>query len=488
MKMFKTLVILFSLSDCNLFAQWQTDVRLTNFDNSSYTSYNNAWNVASSGNIVHAVWYDSRVSSINYEIYYKRSTDAGLSWGADIRLTNNAGDSHLPSVSVSGSVVHVAWQDKRDGNFEIYYKRSTDAGLSWEADTRLTNAIYDSWHPSVSVSGSDVHIAWQDRREVNDEIYYIRSTDGGVSWGSDTRLTDNSAISAIPSVTVSGQNVHVVWDDIRDGNAEIYYKRSTDGGVSWGSDIRLTNNSASSTNASVTVSGSIVHVTWQDRRFEWDIFYKRSTDGGVSWEADSRLTNNSADSWYPSVSVSGSVVHIVWQDRRDGNDEIYYKRSTDDGVSWETDIRLTVFVSGAGAWNPSVSVSGSVIHVVWNDYRIGSEIWYKRNPTGNPVGIVSLNSEVPEKFSLSQNYPNPFNPVTKLEFGIPASRGESKLGYVSLKIYDVRGREVSELVSEQLSPGLYEVEFNGSNYTSGVYFYKLISGKFIETKKMILAK
>ncbi|MBK8550021.1 MAG: hypothetical protein IPL53_02760 [Ignavibacteria bacterium] len=386
MKLFITLAVLFTLHTSNIFAQWQPDVRLTNFANDSYTSFNNAWNVSSSGNTVHTVWWDNRLDPINYEIYYKRSTDAGVSWGADIRLTNNTGDSQYPSVSVSGSVVHVAWQDRRDGNFEIYYKRSTDGGVSWGTDTRLTNGVYDSWHPSVTLAGSDVHIAWQDRRDVDDEIYYKRSTDEGVSWGADVRLTNNAAVSAIPSVSVSGLFVHVAWDDTRDGNAEIYYKRSTDGGVSWGADTRLTNNSASSTSACVAVLDSVVHVTWQDRRDEWEIYYKRSSDGGVSWGPDIRLTSNPASSWYPNVAVSGSVVHLVWQDRMNGNDEIHYKRSADKGVSWDSVTRLTFNTSGS--WNPSVSVSGSVVHVVWNDYRIGSEIWYKRDPTGSRIPLT----------------------------------------------------------------------------------------------------
>ncbi|MEO8210354.1 MAG: T9SS type A sorting domain-containing protein, partial [bacterium] len=93
-----------------------------------------------------------------------------------------------------------------------------------------------------------------------------------------------------------------------------------------------------------------------------------------------------------------------------------------------------------------------------------------------------ISNSIPDKFSLSQNYPNPFNPVTKLEIGI------SDLGFVSLKVYDVDGREVATLVNEQLRPGTYEVNFNGSNFTSGVYFYRLVTGDFIETNKMILTK
>ncbi|MBK6772308.1 MAG: hypothetical protein IPG78_09310 [Ignavibacteria bacterium] len=129
MKFFKTLVILFILSNYNLFAQWQPDVRLTNNPAYSSTSENNAWCIAASENVVHAVWYDFREG--NNEIYYKRSSDGGISWGADTRLTNNTAPSFSPSVSVSGLVVHVVWNDRRDGNYEIYYKRSTDAGISW---------------------------------------------------------------------------------------------------------------------------------------------------------------------------------------------------------------------------------------------------------------------------------------------------------------------------------------------------------------------
>ena len=151
--------------------------------------------------------------------------------------------------------MHAVWQDNRDGNYEIYYKRSTDGGSSWGADTRLTSDVAISEYSSVSVSGSVVHVAWEDRRDGNYEIYYKRSTDGGSNWGTDTRLTNNSAISYLSCVSVSGSVVHVVWQDDRDGNYEIYYKRSTDGGSSWGTDTRLTNNSAYSLIPSISVSG-----------------------------------------------------------------------------------------------------------------------------------------------------------------------------------------------------------------------------------------
>lgn len=96
------------------------------------------------------------------------------------------------------------------------------------------------------------------------------------------------------------------------------------------------------------------------------------------------------------------------------------------------------------------------------------------------VGIQQISSEIPEEFSLSQNYPNPFNPVTKIRFDVTSN--------VKLAVYNSLGKEVATLVNEKLNAGTYEVEFNGSSFTSGIYFYRLDTEKFSETKRMILLK
>jgi hypothetical protein len=89
---------------------------------------------------------------------------------------------------------------------------------------------------------------------------------------------------------------------------------------------------------------------------------------------------------------------------------------------------------------------------------------------------------LPQNYYLSQNYPNPFNPTTKINWQLKNS------GYVTLKVYDDLGREVATIVDEEKPAGSYEVEFNASTLASGVYYYKIVSGNFIETKKMILMK
>ncbi|MBK8552300.1 MAG: T9SS type A sorting domain-containing protein [Ignavibacteria bacterium] len=137
--------------------------------------------------------------------------------------------------------------------------------------------------------------------------------------------------------------------------------------------------------------------------------------------------------------------------------------SDDKASSIAVDVSGNVYVTGAGAGNGT-----------------GSEfvtIKYSQS-----TGISQLSSVIPEQYILSQNYPNPFNPITNLEFGI------SDLGFVSLKVYDILGKEIKTLINENLNPGNYEIVFDGKGFPSGVYFYRLTAGEFTETKRMMLVK
>jgi len=102
--------------------------------------------------------------------------------------------------------------------------------------------------------------------------------------------------------------------------------------------------------------------------------------------------------------------------------------------------------------------------------------------------VVNIDVSVPGEFVLEQNYPNPFNPTTKIKFTIPFTLSELEGTLVTLKIYDILGKEVATLVNEVKSAGEYEIEFSGTGLTSGIYYYKLIVGSFNETKKMIMMK
>jgi hypothetical protein len=102
---------------------------------------------------------------------------------------------------------------------------------------------------------------------------------------------------------------------------------------------------------------------------------------------------------------------------------------------------------------------------------------------GTFSNIEKINNIEPIKFTLEQNFPNPFNPITEIEFSIPKNNI-----FVQLTIYDISGREVTKLVNQQMNTGIYKVKFDGNYYSSGVYFYRLTTDEFSETKKMILMK
>ena len=102
--------------------------------------------------------------------------------------------------------------------------------------------------------------------------------------------------------------------------------------------------------------------------------------------------------------------------------------------------------------------------------------------TNDPTTKVNTTESIPEEFSLYQNYPNPFNPVTKIKYEIFQSAN------ASLKVYDVLGNEIVTLVNEEKPVGKYQIEFDGVGLPSGIYFYQLKAGSFVETKKMVLMK
>ncbi|HJY64712.1 MAG TPA: T9SS type A sorting domain-containing protein [Ignavibacteria bacterium] len=149
----------------------------------------------------------------------------------------------------------------------------------------------------------------------------------------------------------------------------------------------------------------------------------------------------------------------------------------------------TTIPTGALPWDaPIDSTHPSFIYVVavagQYDYRCNFHYLLGMVGTFNasPIGIINITGNIPGKFELYQNYPNPFNPTTNIEFNVAEN------GFVSLKVFDITGREIENLVHENLQRGTYRVDWSGSGITSGVYFYTLKTSSFSDTKKMMLIK
>jgi hypothetical protein len=342
----------------------------------------NASIAVDSSNHIHVVWLDDTPG--NCEVYYKRSTNGGASWSGTKRLTWNSGSSVYPVITVdSSNNIHLVWYDYTPGDSEIFYKRSTNGGVNWSSIKRLTWNAGGSLYPTIAVDSSkNVHVVWHDYTAGNVEIFYKRSTDAGVTWGAIKRLTWNSGESFAPRIAIdSSNNIHVVWFDFTPGNAEIFYKRSTDVGKTWSSVKRLTWTSAESRDSAVAVDPSNnIHVVWYDGTSgNYEIYHKRSTNGGVNWSGTKRLTWKSGGSFSPAIAMdSNNNGHVVWYDFSPGNYEIYYKKSTDVGVTWSGVKRLT-WTSGESRYTAVSLDSSNNIHVVWSDRTSGNwEIFYRK--------------------------------------------------------------------------------------------------------------
>lgn len=188
-----------------------------------------------------------------------------------------------------------------------------------------------------------------------------------------------------------------------------------------------------------------------------------TTDGGNNWVAPAAPLPGTAN-----VAGITGVSNNWWVVRQ--SLIIYY--SPDNGATWSTD-----YTAAAGNYRHIAKARGGANIVLWA-VRANGGISRKEIP----VGIGQISNEIPSSYNLMQNYPNPFNPSTNIRLNVPAS------GTVKLVVYDELGREVRVLIDGALQPGIYNIDFDGTGLTSGVYFYKLTAGEFTQTKKMILSK
>lgn len=446
-------------------AQWEPDVRLTYDDSLSLVSLNNARCIAAGPTgVIHVVWYDERDGGPGAEeVYYKRSTDCGSTWSADLRLTNCDGfRSWRPSICVSGSKVHIVWNDDRDNQLRVFYTNSPDEGLTWSMAVPIGSGF--TWPPSKAAIGSYVHVVWD--KTLDNAIWHNRSTDGGASWSGAIRLTTPQAADADihASVSVSGSDVHLTW--IRYNTTYGYnvcHKHSSDQGVTWTQDTCLLVWQSSQPQCPThAVSDSVVHVVWLDGIPSGQIYYKRSTDRGTTWLQGEALSDSIYRTNFPSVTASGLNVHVAWEGTpyEETGSNIYYAFSPDAGSNWSTQSILTTdTITGAGLY-PSIAVGDSMVHIAWQDGRHGypytgnREIYYKRNPTGNPYTGASENAAGKPREAVVRLtvVPNPFVTFT----AIPNHDKDR------FAVYDVSGRQV----------GIFYGDRVGSGLPPGVYFIR----------------
>ncbi len=361
-----------------------------------------------------------------------RTTDGGTTW------TNVTGGpiGTADIYAISGIDANTCLVTTSPAATFVY--RTTDGGTTWTQVFTQTGGFIDDIKFKDATNG----IMYGD--PVGGRWSLWKSTDAGATW-------DSTGMYVPQAGTEAGWN-NAMWLDGNNvwfgtNNTRVYY--STDFGASWS--FGATTGSANT--YSVTFNGSGTGFTGQTIAL-------KSTDGGASW-ATATLAGTG------TIYSFNNVLDRFWYDR---GSNIYW--SSDNGANF------TSQYTGTGTYQAmSLKLAGTTIRG-WSVTSTGGIAMYNEMLEG----ITNNQTGIPSNYMLSQNYPNPFNPTTKINFSLPKS------GTVSLKIYDVLGNEVATIVNGDLNAGSYTIDWNASQYASGVYFYRLQSGSFIQTKKMMLVK
>jgi hypothetical protein len=454
----------------------------------------------SSGNFVVA-WEDYR--NYNCDIYCQRYNSSGIAQGVNFKANDDIGTAsqYDPSIAMDemGNIV-VAWWDIRNGNYDIYCQRYNSSGVALGANFKVNDdtGIAHQRYPSIAIDGNNGFvIVWEDRRDYYNyftDIYCQRYDSTGTAKGVNFRVNDDAgrAEQFNPYVaTDKNQNFIVVWNDSRNENSGIYCQRYNSLGINF--KVNNAVGTASQYDLAIAIAGSgNFAVVWASyRNMNTDIYCQRYDSTGVVQGTNFKVNNVAGKDNQYGLSIamdeSGNIV-IVWTDYRYGsnNPNIMGQRYHYDGSPWGTNYHIVADGPNHGEKLPVVAANANSIVFSWTDNR-RSKGWdiYAKMATWDWDGETSVSddrTQLPKEYGLSQNYPNPFNPLTIINYQLPTNN------FVTLKVFNLLGQEVANLVEEIQAPGSYSVSWNSVNYTSGVYYYRLTAGNYSEVKRMILLK
>jgi photosystem II stability/assembly factor-like uncharacterized protein len=421
---------LFLVASSGIYAQWvqQNSGIFFTLWSISAVDNDNVWTCASGQNIL-------------------RTTDGGNTW-------INAGVSVPPPYGIESTIFAVdantALFACYAGNPTVtYVYKTTNAGTNWNlVFTQQNGFITCIW---MKTAQQGFMVGWP----TGGRWSLWRTSNGGNNWDSTglyIQESNSTYWSFENSICYLGSNI---WFGAR--GKGIYH--STDDGNTW----RLQDLTSGGFPYPSAIWFNDVNTGFSSGSLN----IIKTVNGGNNWTAVGNQTGTDA---VRGITAQGNECWYV----RDYDPNIYY--SSNSGDNWSVQFtsssnvgfkHITKARNGNCLW--AVNISGNIYKYVI------------------PAGIKPVSKEIPTVFKLYQNYPNPFNPVTKIRFEIPAIPAKNMF-HVKLKIYDFSGKETSVLLNDELQPGKYEVQWNGENYSSGIYFYKLTAGEYSETRKAVLLK
>jgi hypothetical protein len=417
-------------------------------------------------------------------MYSTYSTNNGTTWSTAFMISSVSADKNFaasddaPSSPFYGRS-YAVWSNFALGSPPIVIAHTTDGAQTWSAVRQINTPLSGHYSQGCDIltgPNGEVYVSWaaptSSGNFTEDYAGFAKSTNGGINWV----VTENAYdMNGIRATSFNGWGVRV------NGFTRIGVDRSGGTRDGW---IYIV-----AAEKSLAPAGS-----------DADIVMHSSSNGGTTWSPGIRVNqdpiNNGKVQFFPAIRVDEQGgVNIVYYDNRDypsvgDSCNTYMSRSVDGGLTW-VDIKVSDHawrVKGeAGAGNYmgdyiGVTSGNNKIWPFWFDDKTGSMQAWTCPVTIDPVGINPVNNNIPAAFELKQNFPNPFNPNTYISFLVPEN------GDVKIEVFDASGRKTTELLNEYKNAGSYRIEFNASGISSGVYFYKMTSGSFVSTKKMILIK
>jgi len=409
------------------------------------------------------VQQSSPTSLTLYNIHFLNSQTGYIagSTGTIFKTTNGGTNWVLQTTPITLEVKYVTFLDANTGFASCgddspshigAILKTTNGGTNWVTKFS-SNRIY--FEKGIHFVNSNTGFASGWAYHKDSAVY--KTTNGGENWFSANVLN----VYGLDNLSFIDANTG--WGVGDAGSSGVCVIKTTNGGANWAIIYNTTNAIQLMSFQFVDANtGWIVGISTSNQSL-----IQKTTNGGLNWVDQ---VNQHPSNWelYNIQMLNENTGWII-------GDIGQIVKTTNGGVNWRAQNSISLplwgidFISSDTGW--VVGYNGLILKTVNG---------------GGPVSVQNISTEVPSAYSLKQNYPNPFNPATKIKFDVASVKQASLL--VTLKVYDVSGREVKTLVNESLQPGTYETTFDGSKLNSGVYFYKLTSGDFTETKRMLLIK
>lgn len=379
--------------------------------------------------------------------------------------------------------------------YGCYVTESLDGGVTFDIPTLIDTIEYGNSLSNISYNmpqvkfipgdgTSSINILWR----VNSNKLYTNALFLGERYGEPKRVDDpnKNALELAIGFTVEDDMIAISYGIMEEGRAKFYlYGTGINGPILVIDDGATFLTSDHYTKAFLNHDGNIKYIF---NNFAHSAKLMESNDWGATWTdkglIDSRKYVYIAFSRIKPIAPLFSESYYVKLLLDDNGDLVFYV--SQDLMNWQDGGTIN-------SESASIDYAGTYIDLVvdgvnkylataWIDNRTGnSEIFYAKVDLPE---LVSVESEtgIPTEFTLMQNYPNPFNPSTTIQFALP------KAEVVSLKIYNILGEEVAELVNREMDAGIQSINYDASNLGSGIYFYQIKAGSFVDVKKMLLVK